>query len=166
MELLNRRKALNGLKVLERAAVLIATTTAFRIRLYPLSVSHPLKPKSLTPAVIAWNCSLPYLAIMKVIQDCFGRSVRLTEERLAHILEHPEMVGMEDELARVLQSPSEVRLSRSDDNVKLFYEFYTQTQVGGKWLCVVVKYGPGDAFVITAYLTDTVKAGEILWPKR
>jgi len=103
---------------------------------------------------------------MKVIQDCFGRSVRLTEERLAHILEHPEMVGMEDELARVLQSPSEVRLSRSDDNVKLCYEFYTQTQVGGKWLCVVVKYGPGDAFVITAYLTDTVKAGEILWPKR
>jgi hypothetical protein len=52
LELLNRRKALNGLKVLERAAVLIATTTAFRIRLYPL-VSHPLKPKSLTPAVIA-----------------------------------------------------------------------------------------------------------------
>jgi hypothetical protein len=53
LELLNRRKALNGLKVLQRAAVLIATTTAFRIRLYPLSVSHPLKPKSLTPAVIA-----------------------------------------------------------------------------------------------------------------
>jgi hypothetical protein len=103
---------------------------------------------------------------MKVIQDCFGRSVRLTEERLAHILEHPEMAGMEDELARVLQSPSEVRLSRSDENVKLFYEFYTQTRVGGKWLCVVVKYPPGDAFVITAYLTDTMKAGEIVWPKK
>jgi hypothetical protein len=140
-----------------------------RARLSPLS--SPARPilanrGSITPAVIAWNCSLPYLAIMKVIRDCFGRSVRLTDERLAHILEHPEMAGMEDELARVLQSPSEVRLSRSDDNVKLFYEFYTQTQVGGKWLCVVVKYGPGDAFVITAYLTDTVKAGEIVWPKR
>jgi hypothetical protein len=103
---------------------------------------------------------------MKVIRDCFGRSVRLTDERLAHILEHPEMAGMEDELARVLQSPSEVRLSRSDDNVKLFYEFYTQTQVGGKWLCVVVKYRRGNAFVITAYLTDTVKAGETVWPKK
>ena len=85
---------------------------------------------------------------------------------MAHILEHTEMAGMENEIERVLQTPSEVRLSRSDDNVKLFYEFYTQTQVGGKWLCVVVKYGPGDAFVITAYLTDTVKAGEIVWPKR
>jgi hypothetical protein len=36
----------------------------------------------------------------------------------------------------------------------------------GKWLCVVVKYLPDDAFVITAYLTDTVKAGEIVWPKK
>jgi hypothetical protein len=116
--------------------------------------------------VIASNCSLPYLAIVKVIIDCFGHSVRLTDERLAHILEHPEMAGMEDELERVLQTPSEVRLSRSDDNVRLFYEFYTRTRMGGKWLCVVVKYLPDDAFVITAYLTDTLKAGETVWPKR
>jgi len=103
---------------------------------------------------------------MKVIRDCFGTSVRLTDERLMHILEHVEMAGMADELERVLQTPSEVRRSRSDDDVRLFYEFYAQTQVGGKWLCVVVKYLPGDAFVITAYLTDTMKAGEIVWPKK
>ena len=115
--------------------------------------------------MIASHGSLPYLPTMKVIQDCFGASVRLTDERLAHILDQAEMVGMADELERVLQMPTEVRRSRSDDDVKLFYEFYTQTQVGGKWLCVVVKYLPDDAFVITAYLTDTVKAGEILWPK-
>ena len=29
---------------------------------------------------------------MKILQDCFGRQVRLTDERLAHILEHPEVV--------------------------------------------------------------------------
>jgi hypothetical protein len=115
---------------------------------------------------IASNGSLPYLAVMKVIRDCFGHSVRLTDERLAHILEHAEMVGMEDEIERVLQIPSEVRLSRSDDNVRLFYEFYARTPMGGKWLCVVVKYLPSDAFVITAYLTDTLRAGETVWPKR
>jgi hypothetical protein len=103
---------------------------------------------------------------MKVVRDCFGHSVRLTDERLAHILEHAEMAGMEDDLERVLQMPSEVRLSRSDDNVRLFYEFYARTRIGGKWLCVVVKYLPSDAFVITAYLTDTLKAGETVWPKR
>jgi hypothetical protein len=99
------------------------------------------------------------------MRDCFGDSVRLTDERLAHILEHAELADMEDELERVLQTPSEVRRSRSDEDVKLFYQFYARTRVGGKWLCVVVKYQPDDAFIITAYLTDTVKTGEVLWPK-
>jgi hypothetical protein len=75
---------------------------------------------------------------MKAIRDCFGTTVRLTDERLSHILEHVEMAGMEEEIERVLQAPSEVRRSRSDEEVKLFYEFYAETRVGGKWLCVVV----------------------------
>jgi hypothetical protein len=78
---------------------------------------------------------------MKVVRDCFGASVRLTDERLAHILEHVEMAGMADGLERVLQTPSEVRRSRSDDDVRLFYEFYAETRVGGKWPCVVVFTG-------------------------
>jgi hypothetical protein len=57
-----------------------------------------------------------------------------------------------------------VRRSRSDDAVRLFYEFYIETIVGGKWLCVVVKYGENEAFVVAAYLTDKPKAGEDLWP--
>lgn len=101
---------------------------------------------------------------MKLLADCFGRNVRLTEERLTHILEHPEMKGMAAELERTLRQPQLVRRSRSDKVVKLFYEFYAQTIVGGKWLCVVVKYGQNDAFVITAYLTDKPKPGEDLWP--
>lgn len=103
---------------------------------------------------------------MKIIRDCFGRSVRLTDERMAHILEHQEMAEMEAEIERVLQAPAEVRISRSDDTVKLFYEFYARTPVGGKWLCVVVKYVSGDAFVVTAYLTDQPKTGETIWPKK
>ncbi|KAB2638248.1 MAG: hypothetical protein DVB25_08265 [Verrucomicrobia bacterium] len=101
---------------------------------------------------------------MKTIQDCFGHSVRLTDERMAHILEHPEMSLMGAEIERVLTDPQSVRRSRSDDAVRLFYEFYAQTLVGGKWLCVVVKYSQDDAFVVTAYLTDKPKTGEELWP--
>ena len=88
---------------------------------------------------------------MKIIRDCFGRSVRLTDERTSHILQHQEMAEMEAEIARVLQFPAEVRISRSDNTVQLFYEFYARALVGGKWLCVVVKYPPDDAFVVTAY---------------
>lgn len=101
---------------------------------------------------------------MKTIQDCFGHTVRLTDERMAHILEHPEMKEMGAEIERVLIAPETVRRSRSDAAVRLFYEFYTQTIVGGKWLCVVVKYLQDDAFVVTAYLTDKPKTGETLWP--
>ena len=59
-----------------------------------------------------------------------------------------------------------MRRSRSDEAVKLFYEYYAQTSVGGKWLGVVVKYDETDAFVVTAYLTDKPKAGEDLWPRK
>ena len=103
---------------------------------------------------------------MKILKDCFGHSVRLTAERLAHILEHPEMKGTAAEIERVLIQPQLVRRSRSDAAVRMFYEFYAQTIVGGKWLCVVVKYEENDAFVVTAYLTDKPKAGEDLWPTK
>lgn len=39
------------------------------------------------------------------------------------------------------------------------------TAVGEKFLCVVVKMSPGDAFVLTAYLTDSVKRGWKVWPE-
>ena len=103
---------------------------------------------------------------MKTLQDCFGHQVRLTDERLAHILEHLEMKDLGAEIERVLRQRQMVRRSRSDEAVRLFYEFYAQTIVGGKWLCVVVKYADNDAFVVTAYLTDKPKAGEDLWPTK
>jgi hypothetical protein len=101
---------------------------------------------------------------MELIGDCFGRSVRLTSERRAHILEHPEMHG---EIARVestLQDPELVRRSISDSAVEMFYRYFADTAVDGKWMCVVVKCSDTDAFVVTAYLTDRPKAGEDVWP--
>jgi hypothetical protein len=103
---------------------------------------------------------------MKILPDCFGREVRVTDERLAHILERPELDGMDSEVEVVLRKPRFVRLSRSDSSVQLFYAFYPETLVGGKWLCVVVKYLEADAFVVTAYLTNRPKAGDDLWPIR
>ena len=35
--------------------------------------------------------------------------------------------------------------------------------VSGKYLCAVVKTRAEDAFVVTAYLTDRVKKGDVLW---
>ncbi len=101
---------------------------------------------------------------MKRLTDYQGRTVRLTDERLAHILEHPEMANLEATIEQTLQEPQLVRRSRSDATATLNYCYYTETPVGAKWLCVVVKYSTNDAFVLTAYLTDKPKKGEQLWP--
>jgi len=90
-------------------------------------------------------------------------SIRLTDERLEHILDHPEMVELVTQIEVVLKKPQIVRQSASDPQVHLYYCYYEQTMVGAKWLCVVVKQLEDDAFIITAYLTDKVKQGVDLW---
>lgn len=103
---------------------------------------------------------------MRVLQDYQGRPVRLTEERLAHILEHPEMAQLEAAVIETVEHPARVVQSRSDAAAELSYRYYLGTRVGDKWLCIVVKYAAHDAFVLTAYLTDQPKKGEQLWPTK
>ena len=103
---------------------------------------------------------------MKIFHDFEGRSVRLTEERLKHILEHPEMRGMFEAIKETIVSPQRVIQSLSDSEAHLYYRFYVGTRVGDKYLCVVVKIQDEDAFVLTAYLTDMIKKGESIWPKK
>jgi len=43
-----------------------------------------------------------------------GLAIRLTEERLAHILEHPGMVGMEPAMEEALLRPERAVASFSD----------------------------------------------------
>lgn len=98
------------------------------------------------------------------LQDYKGTVVRLTAERRAHILGHPEMAGLESAIAETLRAPERVVESLSDPAAALHYRFFFGTRVGDKWLCVVVKYTALDAFVLTAYLTDKPKKGVLLWP--
>ena len=102
---------------------------------------------------------------MKVLRDFQGRSIRLTNERLAHILEHPEMASLEQAIEETLTNPERVLESFSDPDARLYYRFYVGTRVGNKHLCVIVKLAGGDAFVVTAYLTDRVKRGVQVWPR-
>ncbi len=100
---------------------------------------------------------------MEVVIDYQGLAVRLTDERLTHILEHPEMSDLQGAIAETLRHPALVIQSISDESARLYYRFYSGTRVGDKFVCVVVKVRPGDAFVLTAYLTDKPKKGTVLW---
>ncbi|MEM1280110.1 MAG: hypothetical protein AAGG53_08880 [Cyanobacteria bacterium P01_H01_bin.152] len=103
---------------------------------------------------------------MRRFVDYQGRQIRLTNERLQHILEHPEMASMEQAILTALTNPEVVKQSRTDTAVYLYYLYRQATLVGDKWLCVVVKYLATDAFIITAYLTDKLKPGEQIWPSQ
>lgn len=100
---------------------------------------------------------------MQVLADHWGLAVRLSEERLAHIFDHPEMAGLDAAISETLKDPALVIQSISDEASRLYYRFYSGTRVGDKFLCVVAKVTVGDAFVLTAYLTDKPKRGTILW---
>jgi|SRR6185295_11536335 len=95
-----------------------------------------------------------------------GRTIRLTEERLAHIeTDHPEMTGQIDRVQETLKQPERIVLSSSDANAELYYRLYAETPVTTKFMCVVVKDSEDNGFVITAYYTNTEKKGTVVWQK-
>ncbi|MGE0823145.1 MAG: hypothetical protein AB7G75_15545 [Candidatus Binatia bacterium] len=100
-----------------------------------------------------------------VLQDHLGRAVRLTDERLAHLLEHIEMVGQLDKVQETLQDPHVIVRSQRDPNVHLYHKHYPATPVTEKYLLVAVKRMDNDAFLLTAFFTDTIKKGEQIWEK-
>jgi len=71
------------------------------------------------------------------------------------------MTGREPDVASVLGEPVEIRRSRGDRDVYLFYRL----EHPGRWLGVVAKRLDGDGFVITCYPTDAIKIGGQVWTK-
>ena len=74
---------------------------------------------------------------------------------------HPSMQGRERDVKEALQSPDEIRKSRSDPAVFLFY----RQERPGRWICAVARRLNDDGFLITTYPTDTIKEGERIWVK-
>ncbi|OHC03314.1 MAG: hypothetical protein A3H23_03815 [Planctomycetes bacterium RIFCSPLOWO2_12_FULL_40_19] len=97
--------------------------------------------------------------------DYAGNVIRLTDERVAHIQEHPEMAMQTDKINETIANPEIVVKSKSDEEARLYYKHYEGLSIGNKYLCIVVKFKEADAFVITAYFTDSIKKGDILWKK-
>ncbi|MBF0236537.1 MAG: DUF4258 domain-containing protein [SAR324 cluster bacterium] len=92
-----------------------------------------------------------------------GFYVRVTNSYwdLIVTIKHPVMSGCEKQVKEVLFNPDEIRRSRSDTNVYLFYK-QERTK---RWTCAVTKKLNGVGFLITTYPTDTVKEGERIWHK-
>lgn len=76
-------------------------------------------------------------------------------------IKHPIMIGQAASVQATLTQPDEIRRSRSDPNVYLFYKL----QRGKRWLCAVIRQLNGEGFLITTYPTDAIKEGEAIWQK-
>jgi hypothetical protein len=60
-----------------------------------------------------------------------------------------------------LENPKQIRQSRSDSEVLLFY----RAERSSRWVCAVAKRAANQGFLITAYPTDAIKEGTQVWPK-
>lgn len=98
---------------------------------------------------------------MKYFQDRFGRKINLTDERLAHILEHPEIVDAENKIEETLLFPQRVVRDEEDSNVWLYYRPYVPPQES--FLLVIVKVSNGEGFVITAFVVKNIRKGGTIW---
>jgi hypothetical protein len=76
-------------------------------------------------------------------------------------IKHPVMAGHLDDVKETLEKPDEIRVSKRDPNVYLFYRAIESR----RWICVVAKDESGSGFVITTYPTDAIKEGELIWQK-
>jgi hypothetical protein len=99
------------------------------------------------------------------LYDHTGKAIRLPDERLRHFSYRVDYAGLEDRLQETLLNPDLVIQSNWDETVSLSYRFYRGTRIGDKWLCIVVKHDGEDAFVLTAYPTDRLKEGTLIWKK-
>jgi hypothetical protein len=92
-----------------------------------------------------------------------GFSVRVTRRywELIVTVKHPVMRGREADVQNALRDPDEIRRSRNDPAVHLFYRI----QRPKRWICAVAKRLDGDGFLITTFPTDAIKEGEQIWSK-
>ena len=95
---------------------------------------------------------------MRSFTDERGNEVRLTDERLRHILRrHPEMAFQMHRFADTLAKPDAVRASRSSPTVQLYYRLYPGLRGRNRYVCLAVKRGSGDSFILTGYLDRSIK---------
>ena len=90
---------------------------------------------------------------MRRFIDEHGNEVRLTDQRLRHMLRrHPEMAFQMHRLADTLAQPDAVRVSRSSSTVRLHYRMYPDLRSRNRYICLVVKMGRSCSSILTGYL--------------
>ena len=92
--------------------------------------------------------------------DDQGNVVRLTDERLRHILErHPEVAYSLGRFEETLARPQAKRPSRSDPAVVRYYRLAPDREGRFLYLCLVVKHEAESGFILTGYMISSIPGG-------
>jgi len=96
------------------------------------------------------------------VKSKLGRTIRSTKSHWKTIAtkKHPSVAGMVKEVKLTLVNPDEIRRSRYNNSIYLYYK-----RLDDRLICVVAKHLDEEGFVVTAYLTDKIKRGETIWRK-
>jgi len=91
------------------------------------------------------------------------KKISVTKDRWQLIVKtkHPELEDKKNEVQETLTNPDEIRLSKSDQSVYLYYKNY-----GKLSLVVVAKHPNGEGFIITSYFTDKIKEGKQIFERQ
>ena len=97
------------------------------------------------------------------VETPLGFRVRTTISywQLITTVKHPAIQGREQDVQQTLMAPDEVRVSKSDASVFLFY----RADGPRRWVCAVSKRENDEGFLITAYRTSGIKEGTTIWRK-
>ncbi len=89
-----------------------------------------------------------------------GRKIRVTKSYWDYIvrIKHREVTGLEEDVVKALSSPLEVRRSKKDHRIYLYYRRY-----GDKFICVVAKHLNEEGFIVTVYMARSFGGGELVW---
>ncbi len=74
-------------------------------------------------------------------------------------IKHPVMKNKEALVKNTLKNPDEIRQSKIDKEIFLYYKKFD------KLYCIVAKHTNSHGFLITAYPTDKIKEGDLIWKK-
>ena len=92
-----------------------------------------------------------------------GITIRTTTDYWNRIItvKHPSIAKYESEVRDSLKDLDEIRRSKQDIKVNLYYK-----NIGKVYVCVIAEHTDNqEGYIITAYLTDRIKEGEQIYVK-
>ncbi len=93
------------------------------------------------------------------VTSSLGKRIRVTKPYWNFIItiKHPMIAGKENQVKDALMNADEVRRSNTDREVFIYYKHLKK-----HFIAVVCKHLNGSGYIITAYITDRIKIGEIV----